>query len=173
MERSTKTLIAVSLFTAALLVAVNAIVRQGTLEDYLLPLLLLLLGLVFAVWRWRDDQPERREAVPEAAPAAYEPAKLVDRTSHSAPLAPTAPDDLTRIEGVGPKMSAALTAAGIDTFARLAAADEATIRAAIEAAGMRFAPSMDTWAEQAAYAARGDWDGLKAFQDSLTAGRRG
>lgn len=81
-------------------------------------------------------------------------------------------DDLTVIEGIGPKMSAALQAAGIATFERLATATEAEIAAAIEAAGMRFAPSLTTWAEQAGYAARGDWDGLKRLQEKLTAGRK-
>lgn len=81
-------------------------------------------------------------------------------------------DNLTRIEGIGPKMSAALQAAGIDTFAKLAAADEQTLRAAIETAGMNFSPSLPTWPEQASFAAQGDWDGLAAFQEQLTAGRR-
>lgn len=82
------------------------------------------------------------------------------------------PEDLTVIEGIGPKMSSALIAAGITTYAQLAAATEDDLRAAIEAAGMRFSPSLVTWAEQAAYAARGDWDGLKALQDTLSAGRK-
>lgn len=80
-------------------------------------------------------------------------------------------DDLTRIEGIGPKMSEALQAAGITTFEELATADEETLRSAIEAAGMRFSPSLSTWAVQAAYAARDDWDGLQTYQNSLVAGR--
>lgn len=81
------------------------------------------------------------------------------------------PDDLTVIEGIGPKMSRALIEAGIDTFVKLSAASEDDIRAAIQAAGMNFAPSAPTWPSQAALAARGDWDGLKRYQDTLTAGR--
>lgn len=81
-------------------------------------------------------------------------------------------DDLTVIEGIGPKMAAALRAAGIDTFGKLAEADEASLRAAIEAAKMSFAPSLPSWPEQAAYVLRGDMDGLKAFQKQLTAGRK-
>ncbi len=69
-------------------------------------------------------------------------------------------------------MDAALKAAGITTFAQLAGASEDELRAAIAAAGMRFAPSIPTWPEQAGYAARGDWDGLAAFQAALTAGRK-
>jgi F-type H+-transporting ATPase subunit gamma len=80
-------------------------------------------------------------------------------------------DDLTRVEGIGPKMSRALMAAGIDTFARLAAASEDELRSAIDQAGMRFAPSLSTWARQAELAAAGDWDGLTELQANLKAGR--
>jgi len=78
------------------------------------------------------------------------------------------PDDLTVIEGIGPKVAAALSDAGIDTFARLAGASDDELRAAIHAGGIRLAPTLATWAQQAAYAERGDWEGLKEFQQSLS-----
>ncbi|MCA9906417.1 MAG: DUF4332 domain-containing protein, partial [Anaerolineae bacterium] len=80
-------------------------------------------------------------------------------------------DDLKRIEGIGPKMEKALNAAGIETFARLAEATDAELHAAIEAQGMRFAPSIPTWARQAEYLARGDEAGFEAYKEHLTAGR--
>lgn len=83
----------------------------------------------------------------------------------------TKPDNLTKVEGIGPKMAQALTAAGIDTFAKLAAVDEATLHAAIEAAGMKFAPSLPTWPLQAKYLAEGDIEGLKQYQQQLVSGR--
>ncbi|MBZ0285670.1 MAG: hypothetical protein K8L97_33370 [Anaerolineae bacterium] len=101
---------------------------------------------------------------------------LVDADVSNPPTraaAPGKPDDLTVIEGIGPKMSSALVAAGLDTYAKLSNTSEETIRAAVQAAGMRFAPSIPTWAEQASYAARGDFDGLKAFQATLSGGRKG
>ena len=70
-------------------------------------------------------------------------------------------------------MEKALHAAGIMTFAQLSGASEADINAAIVAAGMRFAPSVPTWAEQASYAANGDFVGLEAYQKSLSGGRKG
>ena len=82
------------------------------------------------------------------------------------------PDDLTRIEGIGPKMSAALIEYGLTTYAKVAASSEDELRAAVEAAGMRLAPSIPTWAEQAGYLVRGDGEGLEAFQNTLNAGRR-
>lgn len=82
------------------------------------------------------------------------------------------PDDLTVIEGIGMKMAGALKTAGIDTFARLSSTSEADIRAAIGAAGMRFAPSVPTWPQQASLAAKGDWSALKEYQQTLKAGRK-
>lgn len=81
------------------------------------------------------------------------------------------PDDLTRVEGIGPKMQSALRSAGVLTFAELAATTEHEIRAAIVAAGMHFAPSVPTWARQARLLADGDDQALVAFQSTLVAGR--
>jgi F-type H+-transporting ATPase subunit gamma len=81
-------------------------------------------------------------------------------------------DDLTKVEGIGPKMSKALITAGIDTFAKLAEADEDTLKDAIQQAGMRLAPSIGTWAEQAALARDGRWEDLQTLQDELDGGRR-
>lgn len=78
-------------------------------------------------------------------------------------------DDLTKLEGIGPKMYAALVAAGIDTFEKLAAADETALREAIETAGMSFSPLLPSWPQQAALAAKEDWDGLKTLQAELKA----
>ncbi len=86
-------------------------------------------------------------------------------------LAKPRPDDLTRIKGIGPKMLAALQAAGITTFAQLARAKPETLKAALAAANLRSAPSLSTWAKQAAYLARGDEKGFAAYIQKLTAGR--
>lgn len=80
--------------------------------------------------------------------------------------------DLTIIEGIGAKMAAALVAAGISTFDKLAAATDVEIRQAIEKAGMSFSPSLATWATQAEYAARSDWSGLQQYQSQLSGGRK-
>jgi predicted flap endonuclease-1-like 5' DNA nuclease len=81
------------------------------------------------------------------------------------------PDDLRRIEGIGPKMSAALIAAGIRKYVQLAETDVDTLRAAIEAAGLRFAPSIVTWSRQARHLADGDEEGFADLTRRLVAGR--
>ncbi len=83
------------------------------------------------------------------------------------------PDDLTAIEGVGPKIDGILKAAGIQTFTQLAQADVENLRTILEEAGSRYKLAVpDTWPEQAALAAKGDWDALEALQDALSGGRR-
>jgi len=77
--------------------------------------------------------------------------------------AATDQDDLQRIKGIGPKIAAALQAAGIHTYAQLAQAKESTLRAALAAAGIRLAPGLGTWARQAARLAKGA-DHLKSGQ---------
>jgi len=102
----------------------------------------------------------------KTAPAAAAPAAPVAEAP-----AVAEPDELTKLEGIGPKISEALIAAGLDTFAKVAAASQEDFQAALEASGMSFAPSAESWAEQASYAAKGDWDGLDALQDTLVSGR--
>jgi predicted flap endonuclease-1-like 5' DNA nuclease len=84
---------------------------------------------------------------------------------------PVEPDDLTKIEGIGPKMAAALHGAGLSTFAHVAAATEEALTAAIAAAGMKFAPSLPTWARQSEFLVNGDHEGFAAYTESLVAGR--
>jgi len=84
---------------------------------------------------------------------------------------PEPEDDLERIEGVGPRIAAALRAARIRTFRRLSEADVVELQAALEASGLRFAPSLPTWSRQAAFLAAGDEAGFEALTDSLVAGR--
>ncbi|MFJ6194589.1 hypothetical protein [Micromonospora sp. NPDC092111] len=94
------------------------------------------------------------EAAPaEAAPAAAAPVVPTQRASVE-DAAPTAgpdetADDFRRIQGVGPKMAAALQAAGIRTYRQLADLDEAGLRETIRAAGLRATPSLATWPQQA------------------------
>lgn len=114
--------------------------------------------------------PEMKVEVPP--PPAPAPEVKVEAPAPAVKAASTKPDDLKVVEGIGPKMEKALHAAGIKTFEQLSKASLDQITAAIQAAGMRFAPSAPTWAEQAVFAARGDFDGLEAFQKTLTAGRR-
>lgn len=80
-------------------------------------------------------------------------------------------DNLLIIEGIGPKFNEALLNADLDTFAKVAGASEGDLRAAIELAGLNFAPSLTTWAQQAELLAKGDRAGFDALVARLVAGR--
>ena len=81
-------------------------------------------------------------------------------------------DDLKLIEGIGPKAAEAFVAAGIKTFADMAAATPEKLKEILDASEGSFA-GMDTttWPEQAQLAADGKMDELKELQDKLKGGR--
>lgn len=158
------------------------------------PLLITVVGfVVFAAltdsnarrtYLRRDIKEPRRDTtrtaeIPEGSVVTIEPiiGEVSTASVAASPSAPPAPrassgsDELTRLEGIGPKTAEALIAAGLDTFEKIAAASEDDFKAAMEAAGLNFTPSMESWAEQASYAAKGDWEGLAAFQATLISGR--
>ena len=81
-------------------------------------------------------------------------------------------DDLTKIEGVGPKVAEVLVEAGISTFAKLAESKAEDIKELLEKSGGHFnAQDPTSWPEQSQLAADGKWDELKVLQDKLIAGR--
>ena len=85
------------------------------------------------------------------------------------PVAPLMPDELKRIEGIGPKMAQALRAAGIETFGQLAAAPQEQLQKAIDAAKL-MSPSVATWATQARFLADDDEAGFAAYTGRLVGG---
>ncbi|HHH41147.1 MAG TPA: DUF4332 domain-containing protein [Chloroflexi bacterium] len=162
-------------------------------------IVLLLLGLL--VWWWlrgrreeapiqpsalRPEEPEReppavRTEAGASAPAAGEAAPAVEATpptpaaeevAMAVEAAPQPPDDLTRIEGIGPKISRLLQEAGIMTFAQLAETDVERLREILAEAGLTALADPGTWPEQARLAAEGKWDELEALQGELKGGRR-
>jgi small subunit ribosomal protein S2 len=80
-------------------------------------------------------------------------------------------DDLTKIEGVGPKAAEALTNAGLETFAKVAKAKADKMKDILTEASSRLA-HLDTtsWPKQAKMAADEKWDELKTWQDSVKGG---
>ena len=98
------------------------------------------------------------------------------RTAADAPApaaqttAPLEMDDLTKIEGIGPKIAEHLGSAGITTFAQLAQASAAELREFLVAGGFA-SQDPGTWADQAKLAANGEWDQLSVWQDALDGGK--
>ncbi|SCL27699.1 hypothetical protein [Micromonospora inyonensis] len=74
-----------------------------------------------------------------------------------------ADDDFRRIQGIGPKIAAALQAAGIRTYRQLAERDEAGLREVIRGAGLRSAPGLASWPQQARILADAPAEADKVF----------
>jgi hypothetical protein len=148
-------LLAISPALVAFVGPSQAVAQQGGLPWWAWVLIVVvLLVLAFLLWWWlcRGKKEEKVAPPPRAA-------------------APPAPDDLQRIEGIGPKISGLLQAAGIMTFSRLATADVGRLEQIVRDAGITIAdPS--TWPEQAGLAAAGRWSELEVLQEELKGGRR-
>jgi len=130
---------------------------------------------------------EKKQSAPKpVAPAVSE----VKAAAPVAPVAPTAPakkpasgdkiafdgkkylpDDHKIVEGVGPKISELIKAAGINTWAELGAADVSKLKEILTEAGARYKMhDPTTWPKQAKLAAEAKWDELKEYQDYLDGG---
>jgi predicted flap endonuclease-1-like 5' DNA nuclease len=82
------------------------------------------------------------------------------------------PDDLKKIEGIGPKIEQILNDGGIRTFKQLAVSNADAIKELLLQAGPRFRMhDPATWMEQADLAAKGDWTTLDTLQKALKGGR--
>lgn len=81
-------------------------------------------------------------------------------------------DDLKLVEGIGPKIEELMHAAGITTWAELAAAPIEKLEEILDEAGPRFRiHDPATWGKQAAMADAGQWEELETYQDELKGGR--
>lgn len=165
---------------------------QGLQTDILgLPLWVWLVALIVVIvllyLLLRPSPPEAspfieentqpvEEKPAEAAAVAPEP---VEPQPEAAPVPATSPfldeadslDDLTIIEGIGPKISSALREAGINTFQKLADTSPARITEILKAAGFTLFDA-STWPEQASLIVAAKWTELRALQEKLIAGRR-
>jgi len=80
-------------------------------------------------------------------------------------------DDLTLLEGIGPKVAKVLNESGIRSFADLAKAKADEVQKALDAAGLQMM-TPEGWIDQAKLAEKGDTEGLKKLQDEFKGGRK-
>ena len=98
-------------------------------------------------------------------------AKVSSSSSHNA-MSHVQPDDLTLIEGIGPKANNLLHNAGIHSYNDLAHADVDTLQNILDDAGSRFRLlTPGTWPQQASLAAEGNWGALERLKDKLDGGK--
>lgn len=161
-------------------------------------ILLVVIGVVSAVIWWLAGRNQetvpatpqavettslKAEAVPPLAESVPAPAQVAGQQEAAAvKVEPTAPavaapaaqaDNLTRIEGIGPKISGILQAAGIHTFAQLAQTEVSRLEQILAESDLKHRlANPTTWPEQAGLAARGEWEALEELQEELHGGRR-
>lgn len=118
-------------------------------------ILIIFIVLVVVVWWALSRQTEGEEA-----------------GVHQHEAAAAEPDDLTKIEGIGPKVQQLLNQAGITTFVELSNRTPAQLNEILDAAGSIYkAMDESSWPKQAALAAEGKWEELQKLQDELVGGR--
>jgi small subunit ribosomal protein S2 len=112
---------------------------------------------------------EVAKPVEEKAEEVKEEPKVEEKKAKKAAKAKA--DDLTKVEGIGPKAAEALTNSGIATFGNLAKADPEKVKEILTEASSRMAHlDPTTWPKQAQMAADGKWDELKEWQDNAKGG---
>jgi hypothetical protein len=137
--------------------AVNTTACDGS--DVFLPWLLWLLGafLLGLLLGWLLKQlfggGDDDKVVPVAAP--------IDSVK----------DDLTKIEGIGPKIKGLLNNDGIWSFKQLSLSSTVRLQKILDDAGPAYTVhNPRTWAAQAKLADEGSWEELKIWQDHLKGG---
>ncbi len=134
-------------------------VAIGTL--LLVPIALILRGMRKARRLRKRQMMDRMKA-----------SKIIDLTHllHKMPdddMMSPAPDDLTRIKGIGLKTSAILQHAGIQTYADLAQTELTRLEEILAQERLLSLAKPDTWLDQARLASRGAWEDLQALQRKL------
>ncbi|MCO5725627.1 30S ribosomal protein S2 [Robiginitalea marina] len=130
-----------------------------------------------------ERKSEKAEAAEEKATRAEAPASTaVEEVETATAPAEAAPkvkkqaaeatgDDLTKIEGIGPKAAEALVEAGLGTYVALAEADPEKIKDLLTEFSSRLAHlDPGSWPKQAKMAADGEWEALNAWQEEAKGG---
>jgi len=133
---------------------------DSSLSWLLLVVLILFILIVLIGWWVNNNKGEQVEGKEEAQSVPHDKPNLVKPA-----------DDLTSLEGIGPKVSQILNKAGYMTFADLANADSAVVDKVLDANRLQMMDSAG-WIEQAKLASAGDMEGLAKLQDELKGGRK-
>lgn len=109
---------------------------------------------------------------PVESPTRPPPSRVIDvGAARSAGFNLKHADDLTIIEGIGPKTEELFRSHGVTGFAQLAQLATADMLAILDQGGPHFKfANPVSWARQASLAAENRWGELKALQDELIGG---
>ena len=109
------------------------------------------------------------EEATRAAVVALEPAPEPEPEPKPEPALPVQPDDLKKIEGIGPKVASLLIENGIATFAQLAETPVEKLEEILDANRLQMMHP-GSWPRQAKLAADGDWEAFQKLTEELHGG---
>ncbi len=176
LNQEAKSMIAMTALVGAIIVALNEIVLPAS-DRGMIPWSVGLLAVAVLVWVWmrRDalasKSTKAAHSAEEAANQAEALAKRVELKEETVEAnaddqaEQTTPDDLTQINGIGPVYQTVLNQAGVHNYQQLAAMSVPELEAIFEAAQRSRPPQLETWSPQAGFAADGNWDGLRQYQN--------
>ena len=114
--------------------------------------------------RKKSTSDEAEKQAPEETATTAKPAKEKASSKKE--------DDLTKIEGIGPKAAEVLGEAGIKTFADVSKSTPESLKEILDNSGGHFnAADTTTWPQQAELATAEKWDELTELQDKLKGGK--
>lgn len=107
-------------------------------------------GISVIIGYWLQQQEQQQPALPQPTPPAPEPPEETHIVLSSQVLdAAAAKDDLTAINGIGPKIAEALQALGITSFAELAQASAEDLAHKLQSIRGINPEKVTNWIEQA------------------------
>lgn len=137
-------------------------------------LLGLLLGyLLWARWRkYHAELAQQYKSLQAEVSELRRKLAACESARYAVKPAPPKPDDLKKIEGIGPKIEKLCNGIGIYTWKQLADTSVETLQKMLHDAGHDFrVADPSTWPAQAELAAAGKWAELATYQDYLVGGR--
>ena len=138
------------------MLAMGDLQQTGPDAGWLWYVILAVLLLIVVWWLFSRRKTESVDARTE---------KFVSRNGRASA------DDLTKLEGIGPKVAKVLNDAEITTFDDLARAEAADVKSVLNKAGLQMM-NPEGWIEQASLAAKGDWEAVERLQNELKGGRK-
>ncbi len=133
-----------------------------------------ILHLEADVAGWKAKAAQLEAALASAGELEVETSRSVGiAAAMGAPaMPPPVPDDLKRVEGIGPKIEKLLNDHNVWTFGQLSTTSVDRLRSILDDAGPNYRISdPTTWPRQAELAGDGKWDELKEYQDYLSGGK--
>jgi predicted flap endonuclease-1-like 5' DNA nuclease len=119
-----------------------------------------------------DNTAAADEAETAVTPAKKRRSGKTKSDDDAAVLGAVQDDDLTVVEGIGPKIQMLLNQYGIRSYRQLAETDVARLKEILAAAGPQLAMhDPGTWPSQANLAANDQWEALKSIQGFLKGGK--